>query len=345
MLLRISHETRFTYSEPVAETIFEARMAPQSDEDQTVLGYRLRTAPRGPVTTYRDGFGNRVDLFNLQSSYRELVVIATSFVRTHRRIGVAGLAGARWPAEGPSQMEPLEFLRPSHLIGHSEPLDGFVRSLPEPRGTLADVTRMIMEAVADQIAYEKRITRAETKVEEAIALGRGVCQDRAHLFIGACRRLGLPARYVSGYIHQPGELATHAWCQVWSGPSNAWIDVDPTHMVYPEDDHVVTAIGRDYADVPPNRGLWRGKATEEIHVTVKVEPVDRIPPQWQEWGAPPPGTSPVPSHGTRRTTGLVGRGGLGHRPDDPPGLRQQQGQQQQAANPGRSPLRPGPASW
>src|SRR5919107_3630077 len=97
MLLRITHQTKLTYSEPVAETIFEVLMAPPSDEDQTALGYRLRTTPQAPVTSYRDGFGNRVDLFNIASPYQELVVQATSYVRTHRRPASSRLAGIPWP--------------------------------------------------------------------------------------------------------------------------------------------------------------------------------------------------------------------------------------------------------
>jgi transglutaminase-like putative cysteine protease len=332
MLYRINHETRLSYSEPVSETIFEARMAPQSDEDQTVLGYRLRISPRGPLTTFRDGFGNRVDLFNLAAPYTELFLHATSYVRTHRRLGVAGLAGVPWPARGPLPPEAFEYLLPSTQVGHTPEVDAFVRALPDPEGTLADVTRMVMEAVESRLAYQKQATTALTDVEEALRLGRGVCQDFAHLYIAGCRGLGIPARYVSGYVHQPGEMATHAWCQVWAGEPSGWVDVDPTHGVYPEDDHVVTAIGRDYSDVPPNRGFYRGRSEETIDVTVVVEPVKRIPPQWQEWGPPLP-----PPAGPKSTAEAAGRSaarrgktlGLGHRPDVPPGLRQQQGQQQQ----------------
>src|SRR5947207_297129 len=143
MLLRIDHETRLTYSEPVAQSVITLRMAPSSGDDQTVMHYRLRTTPPVPVTNIRDGFGNRVALL-----------------------------------------------------------------------------------------------------------------------IAACRGVGLPARYVSGYVNHPGELATHAWVQVWGGPAVGWVDIDPTHDVWPAEDHIVTAVGRDYADVPPNRGVWKGTAAE-----------------------------------------------------------------------------------
>lgn len=328
MLLRISHETRLIYSESVSETISEVRMAPQSDDDQTVLGYRLRIAPRGTVTSYRDGFGNRVDLFNSLMSYQELSIQATSFVRTHRRLSAARLAGVPWPGERPPGLDAVEFLNFGGLVTHGPELDAFIRGLPPRHGSLADVSRELMDRVRETLAYEKTITDVHTPVEDALKLGRGVCQDIAHLFLGACRGIGLPARYVSGYICQPGEIATHAWCQVWAGTGVGWVDVDPTHGYFPEDDHVVTAVGRDYSDVPPNRGLWKGDATETMSVLVKVEQVDRIPPQWQEWGPPMPRSGGA---GEPQDRAAAWRGPRRDYPDQAPsrsGMRQQ-GQQQQ----------------
>src|SRR5947209_15910580 len=105
MLLRISHETKLTYTSPVAETVFEVRMAPPTDEDQTNLGYRLRTNPQAPVTSYRDGMGNRVDLFNVAKPYAELVILATSYIRTHRRPGLARLEQAGRLGEGQAAID------------------------------------------------------------------------------------------------------------------------------------------------------------------------------------------------------------------------------------------------
>ena len=284
MLLRVNHETKLSYSAPVSETVFEVRMGPATDEDQTTLGYRLRVAPTAPVTAYRDGFGNRVDLFNIPTPHREVVVRATSFVRTHRRQGPSRLEMIPWPGERPVAVEALEYLRPSPLVDECPALEDFRKSLPPLSGSMTDAMWRLMEAVAGRLAYEKAVTTARTPVCEALELGRGVCQDFVHLFLAACRGLGLPARYVSGYINQPGELATHAWAQVWAGPPAGWVDVDPTRCVFADDDYVVTAVGRDYADVPPNRGLWRGRADEVISVAVTVEPADRMPPDWYDLG-------------------------------------------------------------
>jgi transglutaminase-like putative cysteine protease len=320
MLLRVNHETRLNYSAPVSETVFEVRMSPPSDEDQTNLGYRLRITPQASVTAYRDGFGNRVDLFNVMSPYRELIIRATSVIRTHRRDPAARLAEQSWPAERATQIEVLELLQPSPLVSPCADLGSFVSSLPDPSGPLHEGVQRVMDAVRNRLRYEKKVTTAETPVSTVLKLGRGVCQDFAHLFIGACRGLGLPARYVSGYVNEVGELATHAWCQIWNG-HDGWIDVDPTRGCFVGDDHVVTAVGRDFSDVPPNRGVWRGEAVETIGVSVAVETMERMPLDWGDWGLPTLWTGVTLSQEPRK----------GRLPIPRPrsSLRQQQSQQQQ----------------
>jgi transglutaminase-like putative cysteine protease len=287
MLLHIQHETKLSYSALVSETVFEVRMAPPTDEDQTNLGYRLETTPAAPVTSYRDSFGNRVDLFNILSPYRELVVRTTATVRTHRRPCLPRAAEVSWSDVGEVPTEALEYLQPSPLVCRGASLDAFVATLHRPSGSMAGVIQGLMDAVRGRLQYEKKVTTARTPIDEALRLGRGVCQDFAHLFLGSCRALGLPARYISGYTSAPGELATHAWCQVLAGPAG-WVDVDPTYGTFVADHHIKTAVGRDYSDVPPNRGVWKGRADETISVAVKVEPIEQMPHDWGEWGEPTP---------------------------------------------------------
>ena len=322
MLLRIDHETRLTYSEPVTESVIKLRMAPLSGEDQTVMNYKLRITPPAPITSFRDGFGNRVDLFNVLPPHAELVIAATSFVQTHRRACPSRLNGVTFPVEGPIDLHAAEYVRPSQLVADGPALAEFAAELPRQPASLADRVQELVDAVCARLVYEKKVTTVHTPVAEALALGRGVCQDFAHLLIAACRAIGLPARYVSGYVNQPGEVATHAWTQVWAGPNCGWVDIDPTHDTWPGADHVVTAVGRDYADVPPNRGVWKGAASETIAVTVTVRPLDRLPPEAGELLSPPSWVStstPQPLSKSRFQQQSQNRA-----------IRQQQSQQQQS---------------
>jgi transglutaminase-like putative cysteine protease len=330
MLLRIDHETRFTYSEPVAEHVFEVRMAPLSDEDQTTLGYRLRVTPPATVTAYRDGFGNRVDLFNLFAPCQQVAINATSFVRTQRRPAAQRLDGVAWPGERPLPLEVMESLQHSPLANRGPELDSFLATLPAGfDGPLLQGLQNLMDAVRARLKYEKKVTTSQTPVGEALALGSGVCQDFAHLFLASCRGLGLPARYVSGYVNQPGEIATHAWAQVWCGSAVGWVDLDPTRRRFVDDDYVVTAVGRDYSDVPPNRGAWKGFAEESIEVSVTVEAVQRLPADWIEMERPPnrgAGASTPVSQRAHR-----GSNGLSHQRPVKAILRHQKSQQQQTS--------------
>ena len=339
MLLRIQHETKLTYTAPVSETVFEVRMAPPSDDDQTSLSYRLRITPQAPVTSYRDGFGNRVDLFNLTTPYKDLVVLTTSYVRTHRRAAADRLAPAVYPLPDPVAVEAVEFLNPSPLVPRDPALAEFVDGLAAgvAPGPLAAVLDAVMRAVSARLSYEKAVTKPRTTVGEALGLGRGVCQDYAHLLIGACRGLGIPARYVSGYVNHPGELATHAWAQVWAGDAVGWVEIDPTRGAYCDNDHVMTAVGRDYHDVPPNRGLWKGRAEETIGVSVKVDPVDRVPLEWNDWDPPAFRTASPSGQAQFQRTGPGGmrqsqrrsRSAYPNQPGPRSGLHNQQSEQQQ----------------
>lgn len=343
MLLRIQHETKLNYSNPVSETVFELRMAPPSNDDQTSMAYQLKISPQASVTSYRDGFGNRVDLFNITSHYHELVTQATSYVRTHRRSGEERLARVAWPSpsgDADVAIEAFEFLQSSPLVERSALVTDFISTLKTSKGTLLDVVYVLLDAVAARLQYEKRVTSARTPVSEALELGRGVCQDFAHLFLAACRGIQLPARYVSGYVNHPGEIATHAWCQVWGNSQVGWIDVDPTHHCLVGNDHVVTAVGRDYSDVPPNRGLWKGRAQEAMGVSVTVDPVEQAAMDWNEWSAPRPRTNGnlAPSYAQAHSSrnGMNGAGprraprtAYPHQRSPRAGLHQQQGEQQQ----------------
>ena len=326
-LLRIDHETKLVYSEPVHESVVEVRMAPPSTEDQTVLGYRLRTTPPVPITTYRDGFGNRTELFTLSTPHEDMVIRTACCVRVHRRSGEERLAEIPWPAEATTSIDAIEFLRPSPLVEMSGDVQAFCASTREPKGTFLEAVETMMKSVRAALKYEKKVTAADTPVSEALKIGSGVCQDFAHLLLALARHWNLPARYVSGYINQPGELATHAWAQLWAGPMVGWVDIDPTMGKWVGIEHVVTAVGRDFSEVPPNRGVWKGNATETISVSVNVQPVDRVPLDLSDSGDGAAWTSSSYSPPSERSGGPPKDRLIQQRQRQ--AFRQQQSQQQQ----------------
>ena len=320
MLFRIDHETRFTYTAPIREAVSEIRTAPPTQDDQTVLGYRLRVTPSAPVTVYRDGFGNKVELFNLLAPHAEVVIASTACVRVDRQLPVEAMDAVLFTGELSRHIDAVEFLRPSPQVDFTDSVRDFAARIAIPEGASIRATaEQIMAAVRERLRYEKRVTAAHTRVSEAFELGRGVCQDFAHLFLAVARLHGLAARYVSGYIHQPGEIATHAWVQVWAGAAVGWVNIDPTHDRWVESDHVVIAVGRDFSDVPPNRGVWKGNAEETIAVTVNVRPVDRVPADLTE----------TDSGGWSATSGASATGSPKHQRRSLE-FRQQQSQQQQS---------------
>lgn len=208
--------------------------------------------------------------------------------------------------------------KPVHRAGREPRAAARYRAGPRA-GCRRPVIRLLVASVRSRLVYEKTVTTARTPVGEALRLGRGVCQDFAHLLLAACRGVGLPARYISGYVHQPGEIETHAWCQVWDG-QGGWVDVDPTHDRLPGEDYIT--IGRDYSGVPPNRGVWKGRGQESIAVSVKVEEIERVPADCGEWST----TQSPWSSGAWLQSQRQGRRGKN---GAPAAFRQQQGQQQQ----------------
>lgn len=346
MLLRITHETRLSYSREVTGTIFEARMAPRSDDDQTAYHYAISTNPAAPITSFRDGDGNRVDLFNIFEPYDKLTVSASSYVRTHRREVSARMKDAQVRSGSSPEMglDLRELFKPSPLVPNGPLLTELASSLAWPESESAsDRAARILDAIRERLVYESDVTHAWSSVEEVLELNRGVCQDFAHVLIGLARLKGMPARYVSGYINQPGQIATHAWAQVWFGPRAGWIDLDPTRGIFATDDHITVAYGRDYSDVPPNRGLWAGEANESIEVVVEIAPVDRLPSDSMSFA---PRKTTRSQDRDRYSLGLFGRArsqspaaaelrsSLASQPFQPTNHPQQTQQQQASAKPG-----------
>jgi transglutaminase-like putative cysteine protease len=305
MILEVQHETRLAYSLPVTESVTEVRMEPVSDADQSCRSFHLAVSPPATPARYQDGFGNRVHHFNLLGAHREVHILAASVVETHPRPRDLGASRATYPlALEQGELELLDFLpmrgpvRPTARLG---PLLEALR--PRPGTRVAELITGASRYIHEHFQYAPRVTLASSPVDDVLIQGKGVCQDFTHLMIALLRSFEVPARYVSGYIHRPDkESQSHAWCEAWL-PEVGWFGIDPTNDQLVDERFVKVAVGRDFTDVPPNRGVYRGSAEETMRVRVETRPLDSLPSlSWQEQLPPlcTPLTEIVPPrrHGT-----------------------------------------------
>lgn len=283
MLLRITHETMLSYSDLISESAMELRMAPRQEADQHRLSFQLAIGPATSVASYFDFLGNTVHTFSINPFHKDIRIVATSVVETDRNIpNIWGLPDI-WPI--PKSMIDYayyDYLQFSSTICDCPELRDLVGSLRPREGTsLGKLCLQLMAMVDQRYTYTKGVTNAASPITEILQHGRGVCQDFTHLMIGVARSLGIPARYVSGFVHRDGErlrgyAQSHAWCELFL-PSAGWIGFDPTNNCLIGKNFVKVAVGRDFRDVPPNRGVYRGQGAETIHVLVDIEELPGIP--------------------------------------------------------------------
>jgi transglutaminase-like putative cysteine protease len=283
----IRHLTRFRYSQPISESIMETRMHPRSDSSQHCLTFTLSVSPRCRVFTYRDHLGNNVHHFDIPGDHTQLVIIAESVVEQQPVPGIPRfLSPDAWSAldEMISAGDYWEMLLPSTFAFETPALIDLATRLDVVR---RDDPLMLVHEINERLysyfEYVPSSTRVDSPIDEAILNRRGVCQDFAHTMIALLRRVRIPARYVSGYIYRSREDhdrstpdASHAWVDVLL-PHLGWVGFDPTNNLIAHHRHIRTAIGRDYVDVPPTHGIFRGKADSELYVAVHVEANEQPP--------------------------------------------------------------------
>ena len=271
MRVRVEHVTRFDYDADVVESVIDVRLGPRSDPHQRWGRFNIAVDPAGAVRRYGDGFGNTGFLVTLARAHKHLELRMTGEIETLLADPFALPAQAPDPL-GPSAL--ADFLDPSPLVPlvpELESLAGPLRPV-SPEDTFAAVQRLT-HLVNQRLEYVPGVTTVETTVVEVLGEPRGVCQDFAHLLIGLCRSVGIPARYVSGYTVAAasgparGAGASHAWVEAFT-PTHGWRGFDPTNDLVASAYHVKVATGRDYGDVPPHQGTFRGQAEELLTVEV-----------------------------------------------------------------------------
>jgi transglutaminase-like putative cysteine protease len=278
MRIKLSHVTRLDYSSDVVEGVMDVRLGPLTDADQRVETFALAVMPSAAVRRYTDGFGNAAHLVTLAKPHRLLEVTAASEVTT--LLDDPFMEPRRTPrALGPSDL--ADYLSPSTLVPGLPALSELAAPFrpATPAETFAAV-RQLSHFVHTTFSYRRHVTTVTTTVADVVTLRTGVCQDFAHVLIGLCRALDIPARYISGYTvaegatdrsPRPDPEASHAWVEAFT-PTHGWRGFDPTNDLVASTAHIKMAIGRDYADVPPTRGTFRGAAEERLTVRVASRP-------------------------------------------------------------------------
>ncbi|HTV08494.1 MAG TPA: transglutaminase family protein [Candidatus Aquilonibacter sp.] len=292
----IRHLTRFEYDSPVCETLMETRMHPRTDPTQRCLTFALSVSPRCRVFAYRDYLGNGIHHFDIPSEHKTLVIIAESLVEMQKIAAIPEkLDRSAWREldEIVANGDYLEMLLPSTFTQPTPAVIELGRKLDAVRrDDPLTVLRQLNERLNTYFEYVPRSTRVDSPIDEAIEKQQGVCQDFAHTMTALVRQLGIPCRYVSGYLHHaPSDglrstpLATHAWIDAFL-PHLGWVGFDPTNNVLAHEGHIRTALGRDYADVPPTRGVYRGGGAGQLHVAVQVTGHEQAPALDQEPAIP-----------------------------------------------------------
>jgi len=289
VIYSVRHTTTFRYEPAVRESVMEVRLQPRSEGEQRCLNFTLDVEPPANVLQYRDFAGNTVHHFNIAGSHTQVKVTAQSTVEVQNvpppRVPDAGdwddldalvAAGDHW-----------EMLLPSHFAHSSDALEQLAKELRcERRGTPFALLTELNEAIYQFFAYVPNSTKVDSPIEEALQARQGVCQDFAHIMIALVRSLKIPCRYVSGYMFHRDEDkkdrsldgASHAWVEALV-PGIGWVAFDPTNNLVGGDRHIRVAIGRDYADVPPTRGVYKGESQSELSVAVSVSPADAAVPE------------------------------------------------------------------
>ncbi|MDG4784505.1 transglutaminase family protein [Micromonospora sp. WMMD1102] len=276
--LRIRHQTGFSYAGPVASSYNEARMSPRNEARQAVLEARVEVWPSARTYRYEDYWGTVVTAFDLHDAHDSLQVTAISTVET---LGpgdqLAATDGVSWAdLRGPENADRwYELLLPTPRTALDEELTGLAESVRAAQPTPHAAAMALCEQVRDEVAYASGATGVQTDAVQAWRQRKGVCQDISHLVVGLLRAVGIPARYVSGYLHPAPDAAigdgvvgqSHAWVEWWVG---RWTAFDPTNGIPVGERHVVVGRGREYGDVPPLKGVYAGPANTGQGVEVTI---------------------------------------------------------------------------
>lgn len=274
--IRIVHRTGFSYAEPATASYNEARMLPYSGGEQFVMQAGLDIRPAATQHSYLDYWGTRVSTFEVLTPHRELSVTATSVVEV--RPLPRSQHELEWPELAAASRSTVALVEASTLSDATEPasdVTALASEITAEGAPIGETALEICRAVGSSMEYMRGVTGVHSTAREAWNERKGVCQDIAHVALGALRSVGIPARYVSGYLHPDPDAAvgetvigeSHAWVEWFAGE---WRGYDPTNLAEVGESHVLVGRGRDYSDVPPLRGVYAGPGASELFVSVEI---------------------------------------------------------------------------
>jgi transglutaminase-like putative cysteine protease len=288
MLLSIKHQTELSYSDYIKESVIELRMAPMQETQQHRLSFELAIGPSSKVKSYFDWLGNWVHVFSINPLHNQIQIIASSVVETGSPTLTLDALPDLWRKDAEYDWTHYDFLQFGGPVVDTtilRELAGAILRTASSKGPnvrVGDLATVMLSKISEFFVYEKGVTSSASPITEILAHRRGVCQDFAHLMIGLTRALNIPARYVSGYIHNEksaefrGSAQSHAWVEIFV-PSTGWVALDPTNNCLVGENFVKVATGRNFSDVPPNKGVYKGAGSEKIEVSVKTERLASVP--------------------------------------------------------------------
>lgn len=287
MRLQVSHLTKYVYQEPVIDSVNEVRLTPKTEDCQTCCEHSISIRPSVSLFPYTDYFGNTVHYFSVPFPHEELVIESRSIVQTSEA-GIGQTSRVPYSTEceilesESFQNQYAEYLMETAYTKAPKELEEFARGIVrgEKVESVYELLERISHAIYTTFTYDTNVTNVHTTVEETLQLKRGVCQDYAHLMIAICRLFCIPCRYVSGY-HYIGEFGSdetnvqhfsHAWVEAYV-PLIGWIGLDPTNNEKTNWRYIKIGHGRNYSDVVPVKGMYRGTACQRLEVTVELKRV------------------------------------------------------------------------
>jgi len=287
MKLYICHVTTYSYGDRAEDSVNEVRLTPRTNYRQSCYHHSISIEPNAPLFSYEDGFGNRIHAFTVNRPHTELTIKATSTVVTHENDGerrriLSPEEDWAMLASDALQNKFAEYLLPTAFASIDDDVRHFASSIVVPGGGAYEAIMETATRIYAELEYRPNATGVGTTAGELLRGGAGVCQDFAHLMIAVCREKGIPARYVSGY-HFIGDLqlrtadfeqASHAWVEAYV-PGTGWLGFDPTNNNRVDGRYIKLGHGRDYADIVPVKGIYRGTSNQKLDVRVDVRRMEK----------------------------------------------------------------------